>query len=148
MTKERIIIAILASIVAYLAGAVLAYFIAVRPMLEFLFGFSNPIMTIETPYGLTLTSFMMSIVLALPFAAFFTPIILAWQRVVSPQRLGGLWRLWIVLALVLAAVTTPTIDPINQIIIALVLFLSLEAGIQLSKLISKNRHKALQVAVD
>jgi sec-independent protein translocase protein TatC len=75
---------------------------------------------------------------------FETPIIvmlLAKLGLVSPQWLAQRRRLWMVVAFVVAAIITPTFDPINQCIIAIPLILLNELGILLSRLVYKKKRE-------
>jgi len=49
-----------------------------------------------------------------------------------------------VLAFIIAAFVNPTLDPLNQIVYASILLVFLELGIQLSKLITKNKRVATE----
>ena len=71
---------------------------------------------------------------------FETPIIimvLTRMGLVTPKWLAARRKLWIVLAFVIAALITPTFDPINQTIIALPLIVLLEMSIWLAKLVQR-----------
>jgi sec-independent protein translocase protein TatC len=73
---------------------------------------------------------------------FETPVIimfLARLGVVTPKWLAARRKLWVVLAFVIAAIITPTFDPINQSIIAIPLIVLLELSILLAKLVYKKR---------
>jgi sec-independent protein translocase protein TatC len=73
---------------------------------------------------------------------FETPLIimiLARMGLVTPQWLANKRKLWFVLAFVLSALITPTMDPINQAIIAVPLIILLELSIILSRFVYKKR---------
>jgi sec-independent protein translocase protein TatC len=73
---------------------------------------------------------------------FETPLIimiLARMGLVSPQWLANKRKLWFVLAFVLSALITPTMDPINQSIIAIPLIVLLELSIILARFVYKKR---------
>ena len=74
--------------------------------------------------------FWMGIVFELPIVLFF----LSRIGVVSPQFLSKNRRWAIVLAFVLGALITPTLDPINQAFVAGPIVVLYEVGVQLSKL--------------
>jgi sec-independent protein translocase protein TatC len=68
--------------------------------------------------------------------AFETPLIiylLAKLHIVSAKRLGRMRKVAVVLAFVVAAVITPTPDPINQTIVAVPIYLLFEIGILLAR---------------
>jgi sec-independent protein translocase protein TatC len=66
---------------------------------------------------------------------------LARLGVVSPQWLAARRKWWIILAFVIAAIITPTPDPVNQAIVAVPLILLLELGILLARLVYKKRQQ-------
>jgi sec-independent protein translocase protein TatC len=68
-----------------------------------------------------------------------TVMFLARMGLVTPKWLAAQRKLWIVLAFVIAALITPTFDPINQTIIALPLIILLELSIWLAKLVYKKK---------
>jgi len=126
--------------IMFLFGVAFAYFIALPPALNFLLKFMSDIAEPQiriSNYINIVTRLIVSVGLI-----FETPIIimlLSRMGIVSPQWLARRRRLWIVLAFVLAALITPTFDPINQTIIALPLIILLELSILLSKLVYKKR---------
>ena len=65
--------------------------------------------------------------------------VLARMGLVTPKWLAARRKIWIVLAFVIAALITPTFDPINQTIIALPMIILLELSIWLSKLVYKKK---------
>lgn len=140
-SEKRMIFRLLPGIVImFLIGVAFAYFIALPPALWFLYTFmaqaATPMPTISD-YISIVTRLLLVIGLV-----FETPLIvmaLARLGVVSPQWLSSRRRLWIVVAFVLAAIITPTFDPINQIIIAVPLILLLEVGIILARMVYKNK---------
>ena len=124
----------------FLFGVAFAYFIALPPALNFLLKFMSDIAEPQiriSNYINIVTRLIVSVGLI-----FETPIIIMFlsrMGIVSPQWLARRRRLWIVLAFVIAALITPTFDPINQTIIALPLIILLELSILLAKLVYKKR---------
>ena len=57
----------------------------------------------------------------------------------NPAVAANKRKLWIVLAFILSALITPTMDPINQSIIAIPLIILLELSIILSRFVYKKR---------
>jgi sec-independent protein translocase protein TatC len=145
--ERRMIFTILPAIVfMFLGGVAFAYFVALPPALTFLFNFNSnialPQIRISNYIGLVTR---LLVVIGLVFE---TPIIimgLARLGIVSPQWLAARRRMWIVLAFVIAAIITPTFDPVNQTIIAVPLILLLELGILLSRLVYKKREQPVDV---
>lgn len=126
--------------IMFFGGVAFAYFIALPPALGFLLSFMSDIAEPSirvSNYINIVTRLIVSIGLI-----FETPIIIMFltrMGVVSPQWLARRRKLWIVLAFVMAALITPTFDPINQTIIALPLILLLELSIFLSRFVYKKR---------
>jgi sec-independent protein translocase protein TatC len=139
--EKRLIFQILPFIVLlFLAGVAFAYFIALPPALGFLGNFMANVATNEwrvSSYIDVITRMLLAI-----GCVFETPIIimiLARMGLVSPQWLAGKRKLWFVLAFVLSAIITPTMDPINQSIIAIPLIILLELSIILARFVYKKR---------
>jgi len=126
--------------IMFLGGVIFAYYIALPPALNFLQNFmasiAEPQIRISN-YVNIVTRLIVSVGII-----FETPIIvmlLARMGLVSPQWLAKRRRLWVVLSFVIAALITPTFDPINQTIIALPLIILLELSILLARLVYKKR---------
>ncbi len=142
--EKRLILTVLPAIIfMFLGGVAFAYFVALPPAMGFLVTFNS---NIATPF-ISLDNYIgivtrMLLVIGLVFE---TPIIvmgLARLGVVSPQWLASKRRIWMVVAFVVAAIITPTFDPINQCIIAIPLILLNELGILLARLVYKKKRVA------
>jgi len=126
--------------VMFLGGVVFAYYVALPPALHFLQNFMSDIAEPQiriSNYINIVTRLIVSVGIV-----FETPIIimlLARMGLVSPQWLAKRRRLWVVLSFIIAALITPTFDPINQTIIALPLIILLELSILLARLVYKKR---------
>lgn len=126
--------------VMFFAGVAFAYLVALPRAMAFFATFGSGWVTIQP----TISSYI-NIVTRLLIGVglmFETPIIimvLTRMGLVTPQWLGARRKLWIVLAFVIAALITPTFDPINQTIIALPLIVLLELSIWLSKLVYRKK---------
>jgi sec-independent protein translocase protein TatC len=72
--------------------------------------------------------------------------ILARMGIVSSRWLAGKRRWGIVLAFVIGAIITPTLDPVNQSLVALPLIILFEMSIWLAKLVEIRRRQR-QVAI-
>ena len=139
--EKRYIYMILPAVtVMFFAGVAFAYFVALPRAMEFFATFGSGWVSIEP----TISSYI-NIVTRLLIGVglmFETPIIimvLTRMGLVTPKWLAARRKLWIVLAFVIAALITPTFDPINQTIIALPLIVLLEMHIWLSKLVYKKK---------
>ena len=142
--EKRAVLSVLPAItIMFVAGVAFAYFVALPPALGFMYEFGPAKVTpVITGYISLVTRLILVIGLV-----FETPIIIAVMArlgIVSPQWLAARRRLWIVVAFVLAALITPTFDPINQCIIAIPLILLLELGILLARMVYKKKREAPQ----
>jgi sec-independent protein translocase protein TatC len=141
--EKRVIFTILPAIVfMFLAGVAFAYFIALPPALNFLYHFNSAIAE-PLPLLSNYIGIVTRIILVIGLV-FETPLIvmaLARLGVVSPQWLASKRKWWIVIAFVIAAIVTPTPDPLNQCIVAIPLILLLELGILLARFVYKKREQ-------
>jgi sec-independent protein translocase protein TatC len=126
--------------IMFFAGVAFAYFVGLPPALNFLTTWNTDIAEPQIRIN-DYVNVVTRMIISVGFV-FETPVIimfLARMGIVTPQWLARRRKLWIVLAFVLAAFITPTIDPIVQTIIALPLILLLELSIILSKFVYKDR---------
>jgi len=139
--EKRYVYRILPAVtVMFLVGVAFAYFVALPPALGFLKNFMSGMA--ETQWRISdYINIVTRLIVAVGFV-FETPIIIMFMSrmgLVSPQWLARRRKIWIVLAFVIAALITPTFDPINQTIIAVPLIILLELSILLSKFVYKKR---------
>jgi len=126
--------------VMFLVGVFFAYFVALPPALNFLTTWLSDVAEPQiriSDYVNIVTRMIVSVGLV-----FETPVIIMFMSrmgIVTPQWLARRRKLWVVLAFVIAAIITPTFDPINQTIIALPLIILLELSILLSRFVYKKR---------
>ena len=131
-----------AALLAFAAGVAFAYYVLTPPALKFLLGFSD----VATP--LIRISNFVNLMVRLLFwmgVAFETPLImymLALLGIVSAQRLSRFRRYWVVIAFILAAIITPTFDPVNQALVAGPLLVLYEIGVLLARLAGRSHRKA------
>ena len=141
--EKRTIFTILPAITfMFLVGVAFAYFIAMPAALNFLYNFNDtiakPMISLDN-----YISFVTRILLVIGLV-FETPLIimaLARLGVVSPQWLAARRKWWVIIAFVIAAIVTPTPDPVNQTIVAVPLILLLELGILLARLVYKKKRE-------
>jgi sec-independent protein translocase protein TatC len=134
-TREKIYLLILLpfSVLAFLAGVAFAYFILTPSALHFLLTFGSDV---ATPF--IKISNIVSVMIRLLFwmgLCFQMPIImfvLAKIGLITYKNLGSFRKYWLILAFVLAAIITPTFDPINQLIVAVPLLILYEIGFVLT----------------
>ena len=128
--------------VAFVAGAAFAYYIELPPALRFLLNSSGGI----EPF-INVTSYIdfttrLMLVTGLVFELPLFVMGLAKLHIVSSRKLIGWWRYAFVLAFVVSAVVTPSIDPITQTLVAVPMVILYFLGIILAKLVegpAKNR---------
>jgi sec-independent protein translocase protein TatC len=137
--KRYVIPFILASILLFCGGAVLAYF-TFPHALKFLNAIGGP--TLQDIYN---PNSYIGLIVALMFVfgiTFEFPVILVSLELVgvlSPKRLSS-WRRWaIVLITVVAAVITPSGDPFSMLALAVPLYFFYEVSIILGKILRRNR---------
>jgi len=147
--EKRIVFTALPAItLMFLLGVAFAYFIALPPALNFLYHFNNAIAE-PLPSLSNYISMVIRILLVIGLV-FETPLIimaLARLGVVSPQWLAARRKWWVLIAFIIAAIVTPTPDPVNQTIMAVPLILLLELGILLSRLVYKKKRAPVQQTV-
>ncbi|MFC2005596.1 twin-arginine translocase subunit TatC [Chloroflexota bacterium] len=122
----------------FAAGVVFGYFILIPRITEFLLTFGRDIATIEPRIGnyikiVTRLLLTIGLVFEMPVLTTF----LSRLGIIKPKWLSDKRKIAIVLAFILAAMITPTIDPINQTLVALPLIVLYEMSIWLAKLVHK-----------
>lgn len=122
--------------ILFAAGVCFAYFVFLPPALKFLFTFGSdiaqPMISIEN-YVSVVVKLLFGVGLVFEIPLVLT--LLAKLGIISPQKLAK-GRKWAVLAaFVLGAIITPTIDPVNQTLIAAPIIILYELSIWLSKLV-------------
>lgn len=140
--RRWVVAIILSSTFAFLCGVVFAYFVMLPSMINFAANFGSK--AIENIIDVNeYISFFTTIVLAsglifeLPILSF----ILTKIGIVNSKLLRKYWRHSIIAILILAAILTPTPDPINQIIFAFPLIILYEISIIVSKVVERTKKK-------
>ncbi len=124
----------------FIGGVVFSYFIVVPRMISFLLTFGADIATPQIKIGnyiSIVTRLLVSVGLVFEMPVLTT--FLARIGVLKPEWLWGKRKIAIVFAFIAAALITPTIDPINQCLIALPIIILYEMCIWLAKLVYKKR---------
>ena len=122
----------------FIAGVVFGYFILVPPATKFLISFGSDIAIPQIKIG-NYISIVTRLLLCIG-VAFETPVVilfLARLGVVTSKMLSRKRRHAIVIALILAAIITPTFDPVNQSLVAVPLIVLYEMSIWLAKLVER-----------
>ena len=127
-------------LIAFAVGVVFAYFVLVPPAMTFLFNFGSGVAAIEWRIGKYIT-----MITRLIFAigmCFETPIVIYFLTrigILNVQKLRRSRRFAVVGAFIIAAIITPTFDPVNQSIVALPLIALYEVGILLSRIAQRGK---------
>jgi sec-independent protein translocase protein TatC len=128
----------------FAGGVVFGYFILIPPAIRFLTTFGSNIATPQiriANYISIVTRLLLAIglVFEMPVVSTF----LARLGIVSSQWLASKRKIAIILAFVLAAIITPTFDPINQSLVAVPLVVLYELSIWLARLVQKKKADAV-----
>jgi sec-independent protein translocase protein TatC len=124
----------------FLVGVFFAYFILLPPAMRFLTTFGSDIATPQIRIG-TYVSTVSRLLLAVGLI-FELPVLttfLAWMGIISSKWLADKRKWAIILAFITGAIITPTLDPINQTLVALPIIVLFELSIWLAKLVQKKR---------
>jgi len=144
-TRERTYLFILLPcvLILFLAGATFAYFVLLPPALNFLLTFGGDIADPMIKVGnyvsvLTKLIFWIGICFEIPMVMFF----LAKIGIVKPEWLSKYRKFFYIIAFVLGGIITPTMDPINQSLVAVPIIILFELGILLAKLARRKKVEA------
>ena len=125
--------------VMFVLGMAFAYYAELPPALKFLLDPKNkdvePTIGVQT-YIDTVTRLLL--ITGLVFEMPFVIMGLAKIGVVTSKRLLGWWRYAILMSVLIAAVVTPSIDPVTQFVVALPILVLYFVGIGLAKLVEGN----------
>lgn len=139
--KERrlIFLALPFVTLCFLSGVVFGWFITVPTAIRFLISFSNSPNIQSQP---ALSDFLSTItnLLLINGVVFELPVIiymLAFLGVVTAQQLNSFRRFAVVIVVIVAAIITPTGDPINLALLAIPMYLLYEVGVVLARFVPK-----------
>ena len=129
----------------FIGGVVFGYFILVPPATNFLITFGSNIATPQIKVGnyisiITRLLLAIGLVFELPVVTTF----LARIGIIKPQWLVNKRKVAIISAFILAAIITPTFDPINQSLVALPIIVLYEMSIWLAKLVYRRRAETVE----
>jgi sec-independent protein translocase protein TatC len=133
--RRWILVSLPAVTILFVTGVLFCYFLVLPSALDFLLNFGSADI-VATPTISEFLSFVTTFLLAVG-VAFETPIIvflLAMLGIATPKRLSKFRRWAYVLAFVIAAIITPTPDPVNQTIVAVPIILLYELGILFARI--------------
>ena len=122
----------------FIAGAAFAYYVAIPPAIHFLLQFGGEIALVTPRLSsyVSLVSTLMiwlGLIFEIPIAMF----LLAKLGILRPNSLSKQRRWVILFAFVLAAVVTPTVDPVTQALVAGPIIVLFELGLLLTRLASR-----------
>ncbi len=132
-----------AVILAFAGGVAFGYYVLTPPALHFLLTFGD-----DVAVPLIRVSNIINLMIRLLFwmgLAFETPLVmylLAQLGLVTAQSLGRFRRYWVVVAFIMAAIITPTVDPVNQALVAGPLLVLYEVGILLARIAGRSKGKS------
>ena len=129
-----------ASLICFAAGCAFAYFVLLPPALGFLLDWGSEL---ATPH-IRISNYVNTTVMLLFWmgVVFETPVVmflLAKLGIVTARQFSVWRRYWVVVAFILAALITPTIDPVNQALVAAPLIVMYELGVLLAKLARRGK---------
>ncbi len=129
-------------VVCFISGVAFTYFILLPPMLNFLLAFGSdiaqPMISIGNYVSVVVRLiFWIGIVFEIPIVMYF----LSRLGIVSPEWLLKNWRWSFIVAFALGAVITPTMDPLNQTLVASPIVLLYFIGILLARLARRGREE-------
>ena len=128
------------ALLAFAAGMAFCYFVLLPPALNFLIGYGGDLVDEQIKIGN-----IVNLIIRLLFwmgISFETPLVmylLAQLGIVNARALGRFRRYWVVVAFILGAIITPTVDPVNQALVAVPLLVLYELGVLLARLAGRSR---------
>ena len=141
--KKYVYIALPWIALMFAGGVAFAYLILLPPALKFLLTFGGDIATPQIKIGNYIT--LVTRLLVAVGVVFEIPVVITFLSrlgIVTPQWLSRKRKWAFIGAFILAAIITPTMDPINQALVAVPLVVLYEISILLSKLVYRRRAQA------
>ncbi len=120
---------------SFIGGVVFCFFILLPTMTQFLLTFGSEFATPQVTLGsyvntVTMLLFWSGVSFETPFVMYF----LSRIGLISPKGFAGFRKYWFLIAFVLGAMITPTLDPVNQALVAGPLIVLYEVGIWLARI--------------
>ena len=128
----------------FIVGVIFGYYVLVPPGMRFLMNFGSDIATPLIKIG-NYTSVVTRLLLVIGFI-FEMPVVstfLTRLGVITPKWLADKRKPAILVAFILAAIITPTFDPVNQLLVAGPLIVLYEMSIWLAKLVQRRVAQAV-----
>ena len=128
----------------FAAGVTFGYFILIPPATKFLVTFGSDIATPQIKIGnyisiVTRLLVAIGLVFEMPVVTSF----LARLGIITPKWLADKRKLAVIFAFILAAIITPTFDPLNQCLVAGPLIILYEMSIWLAKLVHRKEPRVV-----
>jgi sec-independent protein translocase protein TatC len=131
--------------VMFIGGVIFGYFVLIPPATKFLTTFGSNIAIPEIRIG-NYVSVVTRLLLAIGLA-FEMPVVttfLSRLGIITPKWLASKRKVAVMFAFILAAIITPTFDPINQTIVAVPLIILYEMSIWLAKLVQRKQPQLVE----
>ncbi len=128
----------------FAGGVAFGYFVLLPPAIKILLTFGNDIATPQIRIG-NYISTITRVLLAIGFV-FELPVIstfLARMGIITSKWMAKMRKPWIAISFVVGALITPTLDPVNQGLVAVPLIVLWEMSIWLAKLVQRKRSLAV-----
>jgi len=128
----------------FAGGVVFSYFVLIPPAMHFLINFGSDIAAPQIKIGnyisvVTRLLLAIGLVFEMPVVTTF----LARLGVITPKWLASKRKVAIIFAFILAAIITPTFDPINQSLVAVPLVILYEMSVWLAKLVHRKESRVV-----
>lgn len=128
----------------FVGGVVFSYFVLIPPATKFLLTFGSDIATPQIKIG-NYISIVTRLLLAVGLV-FEMPVVTTFLTrlgVITPKWLSDKRKAAVIFAFILAAIITPTFDPLNQILVAVPLILLYELSILLAKIFQRKEPRVV-----
>jgi sec-independent protein translocase protein TatC len=137
-------LSVIASILLFYSGIAFVYFLLMPAAVKILLNFIGGSMasTIGADDYLSFT-IMFSLAMGVLFDTPIIVMILTYLGIITPQTLLKYWKHAIVVIWIIAALITPTPDPLTQSLVAVPLMLFFGISILASQMVVRRKHKAL-----
>ena len=149
--RERLTMYMLlvSGVALFVTGSAFAYYIAVPRAIAFLLEFGSEIAIVAPRLSsyvslVTTLTIWMGLIFELPVMMF----LLGRIGVLNPEKVSKLRRWVILFAFVLAAIVTPTVDPMTQALIAVPAVVLYELGLIMMKIAARSREKPATLDAD
>ncbi len=146
--KKYVWIALPFILIMFAGGVLFGYFVLIPPAMQFLLSLGSGIATPQIRIG-NYISLVARLLLAIGLV-FEIPVIttfLARLGIISSRWLLAQWKWAVICAFILGALITPTVDPVNQTLVALPLIILYLLSILLARLFEKRKIMPLEVTI-